>query len=154
MKMTTVIAAVAALFVGTQSADAGLLDFLRLNNGKSQKCEVKTAKPKCAKPAAPKCAKPAAPKVAKPAAPKCAKPAAPKAPKGPKAAKCAKPAAPKAPKGPKSAKCAKPAAPKVAKCAKPAAPKTATKGCDYEKKTTFLPRIRLPQIRRISLFNN
>ncbi len=137
MKMTTVIAAVAALFVGTQSADAGLLDFLRLNNGKSQKCEVKTAKPKCAKPAAPKCAKPAAPKVRKPAAPKCAKPAAPKAPKAPKAAKCAKPAAPK-----------------VAKCAKPAAPKTATKGCDYEKKTTFLPRIRLPQIRRISLFNN
>ncbi len=137
MKMTTVIAAVAALFVGTQSADAGLLDFLRLNNGKSQKCEVKTAKPKCAKPAAPKCAKPAAPKVRKPAAPKCAKPAAPKAPKS---AKCAKPAAPKAPK--------------AAKCAKPAAPKTATKSCDYEKKTTFLPRIRLPQIRRISLFNN
>lgn len=126
MKMTTVIAAVAALFVGTQSADAGLLDFLGLNNVKSQKCEVKTAKPKCAKPAAPKCAKPAAPKVRKPAAPKCAKPAAPKAPK----------------------------APKAAKCAKPAAPKTATKGCDYEKKTTFLPRIRLPQIRRISLFNN
>ena len=126
MKMTTVIAAVAALFVGTQSADAGLLDFLGLNTVKSQKCEVKTAKPKCAKPAAPKCAKPAAPKVRKPAAPKCAKPAAPKAPKGPKAAKCAK----------------------------PAAPKTATKGCDYEKKTTFLPRIRLPQIRRISLFNN
>jgi hypothetical protein len=137
MKMTTVIAAVAALFVGTQSADAGLLDFLGLNTVKSQKCEVKTAKPKCAKPAAPKCAKPAAPKVRKPAAPKCAKPAAPKAPKAPKAAKCAKPAAPK-----------------VAKCAKPAAPKTATKGCDYEKKTTFLPRIRLPQIRRISLFNN
>ena len=109
MKMTTVIAAVAALFVGTQSADAGLLDFLRLNNGKSQKCEVKTAKPKCAKPAAPKCAKPAAPKVRKPA---------------------------------------------DAKCAKPAAPKTATKSCDYEKKTTFLQRIRLPQIRRISLFNN
>lgn len=126
MKMTTVIAAVAALFVGTQSADAGLLDFLGLNTVKSQKCEVKTAKPKCAKPAAPKCAKPAAPKVRKPAAPKCAKPAAPKAPK----------------------------APKAAKCAKPAAPKTATKGCDYEKKTTFLPRIRLPQIRRISLFNN
>ena len=143
MKMTTVIAAVAALFVGTQSADAGLLDFLGLNNVKSQKCEVKTAKPKCAKPAAPKCAKPAAPKVRKPAAPRCAKPAAPKAPKAPKAAKCAKPAAPKAPK-----------APKAAKCAKPAAPKTATKGCDYEKKTTFLPRIRLPQIRRISLFNN
>jgi hypothetical protein len=137
MKMTTVIAAVAALFVGTQSADAGLLDFLRLNNGKSQKCEVKTAKPKCAKPAAPKCAKPAAPKVRKPAD-----------------AKCAKPAAPKAPKAPKAAKCAKPAAPKVAKCAKPAAPKTATKSCDYEKKTTFLQRIRLPQIRRISLFNN
>ncbi len=137
MKMTTVIAAVAALFVGTQSADAGLLDFLGLNTVKSQKCEVKTAKPKCAKPAAPKCAKPAAPKVRKPAAPKCAKPAAPKAPKAPKAAKCAKPAAPK-----------------VAKCAKPAAPKTATKSCDYEKKTTFLPRIRLPQIRRISLFNN
>jgi hypothetical protein len=137
MKMTTVIAAVAALFVGTQSADAGLLDFLGLNTVKSQKCEVKTAKPKCAKPAAPKCAKPAAPKVRKPAAPRCAKPAAPKAPK---AAKCAKPAAPKAPK--------------AAKCAKPAAPKTATKGCDYEKKTTFLPRIRLPQIRRISLFNN
>ena len=137
MKMTTVIAAVAALFVGTQSADAGLLDFLGLNTVKSQKCEVKTAKPKCAKPAAPKCAKPAAPKVRKPAA-----------------AKCAKPAAPKAPKAPKAAKCAKPAAPKVAKCAKPAAPKTATKGCDYEKKTTFLPRIRLPQIRRISLFNN
>ena len=137
MKMTTVIAAVAALFVGTQSADAGLLDFLGLNNGKSQKREVKTAKPKCAKPSAPK--------VSKPSAPKCAKPAAPK---------CAKPAAPKAPKGPKAAKCAKPAAPKVAKCAKPAAPKTATKSCDYEKKTTFLPRIRLPQIRRISLFNN
>ncbi|MCH2587738.1 MAG: hypothetical protein MK004_04615 [Planctomycetales bacterium] len=122
MKWTTVIAAVAALFVGTQTADAGLLDFLRLN--RSNKCEVKTAKPKCAKPAAPKCAKPAAPKCAKPAAPKCAKPAAPK---------CAKPAAPK--------------------CAKPAAPKTA-KGCEYEKKTTLLPRIRLPQIRRISLFNN
>jgi hypothetical protein len=137
MKMTTVIAAVAALFVGTQSADAGLLDFLGLNTVKTQKCEVKTAKPKCAKPAAPKCAKPAAPKVRKPAAPRCAKPVAPKAPKAPKAAKCAKPAAPK-----------------VAKCAKPAAPKTATKGCDYEKKTTFLPRIRLPQIRRISLFNN
>ena len=137
MKMTTVIAAVAALFVGTQSADAGLLDFLGLNTVKSQKCEVKTAKPKCAKPAAPKCAKPAAPKVRKPAAPRCAKPAAPKAPKAPEAAKCAKPAAPK-----------------VAKCAKPAAPKTATKGCDYEKKTAFLPRIRLPQIRRISLFNN
>ena len=131
MKWTTVIAAVAALFVGTQTADAGLLDFLRLN--RSNKCEVKTAKPKCAKPAAPKCAKPAAPKCAKPAAPKCAKPAAPKAPK------------------PRSAKCAKPAAPK---CAKPAAPKTATKGCEYEKKTTLLPRIRLPQIRRISLFNN
>ena len=142
MKMTTVIAAVAALFVGTQSADAGLLDFLGLNNVKSQKCEVKTVKPKCAKPAAPKaakCAKPAAPKVRKPSAPKCAKPAAPK-----------------------SAKCAKPAAPKVAKCAKPAAPKTATKGCEYEKKTSLLPRIRLPQIRRISfpqirrisLFNN
>ena len=98
MKWTTVIAAVAALFVGTQTADAGLLDFLRLN--RSNKCEVKTAKPKCAKPAAPKCAKPAAPK-----------------------------------------------------CAKPAAPKTA-KGCEYEKKTTLLPRIRLPQIRRISLFNN
>ena len=49
---------------------------------------------------------------------------------------------------------AKPPAPKVAKCTKPAAPTTATKGCDYEKKTTFLPRIRLPQIRRISLFNN
>ena len=122
MKWTTVIAAVAALFVGTQTADAGLLDFLRLN--RSNKCEVKTAKPKCAKPAAPKCAKPAAPKCAKPAASKCAKPAAPK---------CAKPAAPK--------------------CAKPAAPKTA-KGCEYEKKTTLLPRIRLPQIRRISLFNN
>ena len=122
MKWTTVIAAVAALFVGTQTADAGLLDFLRLN--RSNKCEVKTAKPKCAKPAAPKCAKPAAPKWAKPAAPKWAKPAAPK---------CAKPAAPK--------------------CAKPAAPKTA-KGCEYEKKTTLLPRIRLPQIRRISLFNN
>ena len=122
MKWTTVIAAVAALFVGTQTADAGLLDFLRLN--RSNKCEVKTAKPKCAKPAAPKCAKPAAPKCAKPAAPKCAKPAAPR---------CAKPAAPK--------------------CAKPAAPKTA-KGCEYEKKTTLLPRIRLPQIRRISLFNN
>ena len=76
MKWTTVIAAVAALFVGTQTADAGLLDFLRLN--RSNKCEVKTAKPKCAKPAAPKCAKPAAPKCAKPAAPKCAKPAAPK----------------------------------------------------------------------------
>ena len=114
MKWTTVIAAVAALFVGTQTADAGLLDFLRLN--RSNKCEVKTAKPKCAKPAAPKCAKPAAPKSAKPAAPKRAKPAAPK-------------------------------------CAKPAAPKTA-KGCEYEKKTTLLPRIRLPQIRRISLFNN
>ena len=106
MKWTTVIAAVAALFVGTQTADAGLLDFLRLN--RSNKCEVKTAKPKRAKPAAPKCAKPAAPKCAKPAAPKCAK---------------------------------------------PAAPKTA-KGCEYEKKTTLLPRIRLPQIRRISLFNN
>ena len=90
MKWTTVIAAVAALFVGTQTADAGLLDFLRLN--RSNKCEVKTAKPKCAKPAAPKCAKPAAPKTAK--------------------------------------------------------------GCEYEKKTTLLPRIRLPQIRRISLFNN
>ena len=114
MKWTTVIAAVAALFVGTQTADAGLLDFLRLN--RSNKCEVKTAQPKCAKPAAPKCAKPAAPKCAKPAAPKCAKPAAPK-------------------------------------CAKPAAPKT-SKGCEYEKKTTLLPRIRLPQIRRISLFNN
>jgi|TARA_B100000029_G_scaffold332018_1_gene324254 hypothetical protein len=138
MKWTTVIAAVAALFVGTQTADAGLLDFLRLN--RSNKCEVKTAKPKCAKPAAPKCAKPAAPKCAKPAAPKCAKPAAPKCAK-PAAPKCAKPAAPK---------CAKPAAPK---CAKPAAPKTA-KGCEYEKKTTLLPRIRLPQIRRISLFNN
>ena len=123
MKLTTVIAAVAALFVGTQTADAGLLDFLRLN-GKDNKCEVKTSKPKCAKPAAPKCAKPAAPKCAKPAAPKAPKPAAPK---------CAKPAAPK--------------------CAKPAAPKTA-KGCEYEKKTTLLPRIRLPQIRRISLFNN
>ena len=95
MKLTTVIAAVAALFIGTQSADAGLLDFLRLNNGDKHKCEVKTSKPKCAKPA-------------KPAAPKCAK---------------------------------------------PAAPKTA-KGCEYEKKTTLLPRIRLPQIRRISLFNN
>ena len=116
MKLITVITAVAALFIGTQSADAGLLDFLRLNNGDKHKCEVKTAKPKCAKPAAPKCAKPAAPKCAKPAAPKCAKPAAPK-------------------------------------CAKPAAPKTA-KGCEYEKKTTLLPRIRLPQIRRISLFNN
>ena len=114
MKWTTVIAAVAALFVGTQTADAGLLDFLRLN--RSNKCEVMTSKPKCAKPAAPKGAKPAAPKCAKPAAPKCAKPAAPK-------------------------------------CAKPAAPKTA-KGCEYEKKTTLLPRIRLPQIRRISLFNN
>lgn len=102
MKWTTVIAAMAALFVGTQTADAGLFDFLRLN--RAAKCDVKTAKPKCAKPSAPKCAKPAAPK--------------------------------------------------VAKCAKPAAPKTATKGCDYEKKTTFLPRIRLPQIRRISLFNN
>ena len=78
MKLTTVIAAVAALFIGTQSADAGLLDFLRLNNGDKHKCEVKTSKPKCAKPAAPKCAKPAAPKCAKPAAPKCAKPAAPK----------------------------------------------------------------------------
>ncbi len=139
MKLTTVIAAVAALFVGTQTADAGLLDFLRLN-GKDNKCEVKTSKPKCAKPAAPKCAKPAAPKKAKPAAPKCAKPAAPK---------CAKPAAPKKAK-PAAPKCAKPAAPK---CAKPAAPKTA-KGCEYEKKTTLLPRIRLPQIRRISLFNN
>ena len=82
MKWTTVIAAVAALFVGTQTADAGLLDFLRLN--RSNKCEVKTAKPKCAKPAAPKTAK----------------------------------------------------------------------GREYEKKTTLLPRIRLPQIRRISLFNN
>ena len=113
MKWTTVIATVAALSVGTQTADAGLLDFLRLN--RTNKCEVKTSKPKCAKPAAPKCAKPAAPKA--PKAPKCAKPAAPK-------------------------------------CAKPAAPKTATKGCEYEKKTTLLPRIRLPQIRRISLFNN
>jgi hypothetical protein len=131
MKLTTVIAAVAALFVGTQTADAGLLDFLRLN-GKDNKCEVKTSKPKCAKPAAPKCAKPAAPKKAKPAAPKCAKPAAPK---------CAKPAAPKK---------AKPAAPK---CAKPAAPKTATKGCEYEKKTSLLQRIRLPRIRRISFLN-
>ena len=126
MKLTTVIAAAALMFVGTQSADAGLFDFLNLNRN-NDKCEVKTAKPKCAKPSAPK-----APKCAKPAAPKCAKPAAPKAPK---------PAAPK---------CAKPAAPK---CAKPAAPKTA-KGCEYEKKTTLLPRIRLPQIRRISLFNN
>ena len=90
MKWTTVIAAVAALFVGTQTADAGLLDFLRLN--RSNKCEVKTAATKSAKPAAPKCAKPAAPKTAK--------------------------------------------------------------GCEYEKKTTLLPRIRLPQIRRISLFNN
>ena len=72
MKLTTVIAAVAALFIGTQSADAGLLDFLRLNNGDKHKCEVKTSKPKCAKPAAPKCAKPAAPKCAKPAAPKTA----------------------------------------------------------------------------------
>ena len=132
MKLTTVIAAAALMFVGTQSADAGLFDFLNLNRNKD-KCEVKTSKPKCATPAAPKCAKPAAPKCAKPAAPKCAKPAAPKAPK------------------PRSAKCAKPAAPK---CAKPAAPKTATKGCEYEKKTTLLPRIRLPQIRRISLFNN
>ena len=105
MKWTTVIATVAALSVGTQTADAGLLDFLRLN--RTNKCEVKTSKPKCAKPAAPK---------------------------APKAPKCAKPAAPK--------------------CAKPAAPKTATKGCEYEKKTTLLPRIRLPQIRRISLFNN
>ena len=138
MKLTTVIAAVAALFVGTQSADAGLLDFLRLN-GKDNKCEVKTSKPKCAKPAAPKCAKPNAPKVRKPAAPKCAKPVAPK---------CAKPNAPKKPAAPK---CAKPVAPK---CAKPAAPKTATKGCDYEKKTTLLPRIRLPQIRRIGFFSN
>ena len=123
MKLTTVIAAVAALFVGTQTADAGLLDFLNFNGKDSKKCEVKVAKPKCAKPAAPKaakCAKPAAPKVRKPAAPKCAKPAAPKS----------------------------------AKCAKPAAPKTATKGCEYEKKTTLLPRIRLPRIRRISLFNN
>ena len=111
MKLTTVIAAVAALFIGTQSADAGLLDFLRLNNGDKHKCEVKTSKPKCAKPA-----KPAAPKCAKPAAPKCAKPAAPK-------------------------------------CAKPAAPKTATKSCDYEKKTSLLPRIRLPRIRRISFLN-
>ena len=100
MKLTTVIAAVAALFIGTQSADAGLLDFLRLNNGDKHKCEVKTSKPKCAKPAAPKCAKPAAPK-----------------------------------------------------CAKPAAPKTATKSCDYEKKTSLLPRIRLPRIRRISFLN-
>ena len=108
MKLTTVITAVAALFIGTQSADAGLLDFLRLNNGDKHKCEVKTAKPKCAKPAAPKCAKPAAPKCAKPAAPKCAK---------------------------------------------PAAPKTATKSCDYEKKTTLLPQIRLPRIRRISFLN-
>ena len=132
MKSTTVIAAVAALFIGTQTADAGLLDFLRLNGKDNKKCEVKTAKPKCAKPSAPKVSKPSAPKCAKPAAPKCAKPAAPKAPK------------------PRSAKCAKPAAPK---CAKPAAPKTA-KGCEYEKKTTLLPRIRLPQIRRISLFNN
>ena len=117
MKSTTVIAAVAALFIGTQTADAGLLDFLRLNGKDNKKCEVKTAKPKCAKPAAPKCAKPAAPKKAKPAAPKCAKPAAPK-------------------------------------CAKPAAPKTATKGCDYEKKTSLLPRIRLPRIRRISFLGN
>tara|TARA_B110000014_G_scaffold219402_1_gene174916 strand:- start:1172 stop:1594 length:423 start_codon:yes stop_codon:yes gene_type:complete len=140
MKLTTVIAAVAALFIGTQSADAGLLDFLRLNNGDKHKCEVKTSKPKCAKPAAPKCAKPAAPKCAKPAAPKCAKPAAPKSGK-PAAPKCAKPAAPK---------CAKPAAPK---CAKPAAPKTATKSCDYEKKTTLLDRIRFPRIRRISFLN-
>tara|TARA_Y100000588_G_scaffold298268_2_gene319186 strand:- start:232 stop:558 length:327 start_codon:yes stop_codon:yes gene_type:complete len=108
MKLTTVITAVAALFIGTQSADAGLLDFLRLNNGDKHKCEVKTSKPKCAKPAAPKCAKPAAPKCAKPAAPKCAK---------------------------------------------PAAPKTATKSCDYEKKTTLLPQIRLPRIRRISFLN-
>ena len=100
MKLTTVITAVAALFIGTQSADAGLLDFLRLNNGDKHKCEVKTSKPKCAKPAAPKCAKPAAPK-----------------------------------------------------CAKPVAPKTATKSCDYEKKTTLLPRIRLPRIRRISFLN-
>ena len=100
MKLTTVITAVAALFIGTQSADAGLLDFLRLNNGDKHKCEVKTSKPKCAKPAAPKCAKPAAPK-----------------------------------------------------CAKPAAPKTATKSCDYEKKTTLLPQIRLPRIRRISFLN-
>ena len=100
MKLTTVITAVAALFIGTQSADAGLLDFLRLNNGDKHKCEVKTSKPKCAKPAAPKCAKPAAPK-----------------------------------------------------CAKPAAPKTATKSCDYEKKTTLLPQIRLPRISRISFLN-
>jgi hypothetical protein len=131
MKLTTVIAVVAALFVGTQSADAGLLDFLNFNVKNNKKCKVHAVKPKCAKPAAPKaakCAKPAAPKVRKPSAPKCAKPAAPK-----------------------SAKCAKPAAPKVAKCAKPAAPKTATKGCEYEKKTSLLPRIRLPQIRRISL---
>ena len=111
MKLTTVIAAVAALFIGTQSADAGLLDFLRLNNGDKHKCEVKTSKPKCAKPA-----KPTAPKTAKPSAPKSAKPAAPK-------------------------------------CAKPAAPKTATKSCDYEKKTSLLPRIRLPRIRRISFLN-
>ena len=85
MKLTTVIAVVAALFVGTQSADAGLLDFLNFNVKNNKKCKVHAVKPKCAKPAA---------------------------------------------------------------------PKTATKGCDYEKKTTFLPRIRLPQLRRISLFNN
>ena len=139
--MTTVIATVAALFIGTQTADAGLLDFLRLN-GDDDKCEVKTSKPKCAKPAAPKCAKPSAPKVRKPAAPRCAKPSAPKVAK-PGAPKCAKPAAPKV---------TKPAAPK---CAKPAAPKTATKGCEYEKKTTtLLPRIRLPRFRRISFFSN
>ena len=119
MKLTTVIAAAALMFVGTQSADAGLFDFLNLNRN-NDKCEVKTAKPKCAKPSAPK-----APKCAKPAAPKCAKPAAPKAPK------CAKPAAPK---------CAKPAAPKAAKV------------CDPAKKLA-LPSIRLPRIRRISLFS-
>jgi len=134
MKSTTVIAAVAALFIGTQTADAGLLDFLRLNGKDNKKCEVKTAKPKCAKPSAPKVSKPSAPKCAKPAAPKCAKPAAPKKPGKPAAPKCAKPAAPK--------------------CAKPAAPKTATKGCDYEKKTSLLPRIRLPRIRRISFLGN
>ena len=45
MKLTTVIAVVAALFVGTQSADAGLLDFLNFNVKNNKKCKVHAVKP-------------------------------------------------------------------------------------------------------------
>mgnify|MGYP006997650835 CR=1 FL=1 len=122
MKWTTFIAAMAALCVATQSADAGLLDFLRINlQGNTR--------PKCAKPA---------------------KPARPKGLAKPKAS--SKPRSPANPTTPAKPRCAKPARPKVSvkpRCAKPARP---TKPVYESKRQGLFPKIRLPRIRRITIF--